>query len=70
MKKLTFLALIAIIFVSCGDRHTKTLFIIENIETFNNQVSVYKYYNSYYDYTDKLIDSCNKWNVGDTIKFK
>jgi hypothetical protein len=62
--------LLLFIFASCEKRDDKTYYKILSIETYNNKVSIYEYWNSYYGTEQKLIDSCNKWKIGDTIKFK
>lgn len=70
MKKLTFLALIAIVFASCTETTDKTYFVIYKITRINRKVEKYQYWDTHENNYYSIIDSINKWNIGDTIKFK
>jgi hypothetical protein len=70
MKKLTLLALTAIVFASCKTYLWKDeVYVCRYIKIGDDKKAVYLF-NAGGVYDLQIQDSMNKWNIGDTLKFK
>lgn len=75
MKKLITILTITMFLSSCQNRIANTPLIVQSIEVYKNKICRYYVYSTFS--TDKnicnsenasFLDSCSKFNVGDTIK--
>ena len=75
MRKLMTLSILLIGLSSCENRIADTPLIVKEIKTYNNKICRYYVYstfksdlNSFNRENASFLDSCSKFNVGDTLK--
>jgi len=75
MKKIITILTITLLMSSCENRIADTPLIVKSVEVYNSNICKYTVYSTFksdlnsFDHENaSFLDSCNKFNVGDTIK--